>query len=57
MKPRKKEKKEKERKLKKNRELRKSTQRDGGLINSEQDKYLERKKKKIPGSGTIEFQF
>jgi hypothetical protein len=53
MKPRKKEKKENERK--KNREPRKSTWRDGGLTNSEQDKHLERKKK-APGSVTIEFQ-
>jgi hypothetical protein len=54
MKPRKKEKKEKERKEKK-RELKKSTGKDGGLTNTEQDKQRERKKK-IPGSETIEFQ-
>jgi hypothetical protein len=40
MKPRMKEKKEK------NREPKKSTGRDGGLTKSEQDKHLERKKKK-----------
>jgi hypothetical protein len=44
MKPRKKEKKEKERK-EKNRKPKNSTERDGGLINSEQDKHLERRKK------------
>jgi hypothetical protein len=55
MKLRKKEKKEKERK-EKNREPKKSTGRDSGLTNSEEDKHLERKKKKIPGLGTIEFQ-
>jgi hypothetical protein len=35
--------------MKKNRELKKSTGRDGGQTLSE-------KEKKIPGSGTIEFQ-
>jgi hypothetical protein len=39
-----------------NREPTKSSGRDGGQTNSEQDKHLERKKKKIPGSETIEFQ-
>jgi hypothetical protein len=60
MKPREKEKEEKE-KTKKNREPKKSTGRDGVLTNSEQDKHLEIKrkkksKKKLPGSGTMEFQ-
>jgi hypothetical protein len=46
MKPRKKEK-CKRKKRKKNREPKKSTGRDSGLTNSEQDKHLERKKKKF----------
>jgi hypothetical protein len=43
-------------KEKKNREPKKSTGRDGEITNSEPNKQLERKRKKIPGSGTIEFQ-
>jgi hypothetical protein len=45
MKPRKKERKEKESKFKKNREPKKSTGRDCGLTNSDEDQYLEQKKK------------
>jgi hypothetical protein len=58
MKPRRIERKEKERKGKKeqNTEPKKSTGRDVGLINSEQNEHLERKRKKFPGSGTMEFQ-
>jgi hypothetical protein len=47
-------------KRKKNRKLKKSTRRDGLLTNSEQNKPLERekrKKKKIPSSGTMKFQY
>jgi hypothetical protein len=40
-------KKEKRKRKKKNREPKKSTGRDGGQTNSEQDKHLERKKKKF----------
>jgi hypothetical protein len=47
MKPRKKEKKEKERTGKKYREPKKLTGWDGGQRNSEQDKHLEKKRKKI----------
>jgi hypothetical protein len=54
MKPRKTVKKRKRKE--KNREPKKSIGRDGGQTNSEQDKHLERKKKKIPGSGAMEFQ-
>jgi hypothetical protein len=47
MKPRKKEKKEIEGKESKNREPKKSTGRCGGLTKTEQDKHLERKRKKF----------
>jgi hypothetical protein len=46
MQPRKKEKEEKERKEKRNRKSKNSTRSDGVLMNSEQDKHLERKGKK-----------
>jgi hypothetical protein len=47
MKPRKKEKEEKERKERlKNRGPKKSTERDGLLTNSEEDKHLENKREK-----------
>jgi hypothetical protein len=49
-------KKEKKEKKKREREPKKSTGRDWGQTNGEQDKHLQREKKKIPGSGTIEFQ-
>jgi hypothetical protein len=49
-------KKEKERKEEKNRKLKKWTGRDGGQTVDKTFREKENERKKIPGSGTIEFQ-
>jgi hypothetical protein len=49
-------KKEREKKRKKQKKKTKEINRERWWTNSEQDKHLEKGKKKIPGSETIEFQ-